>query len=153
MITQAQIEERIAEFVAACRRKGIKATHQRTEILRELVGSEEHPDAETIYKKVRKRIPSMSLDTVYRTLRFFEEEGLASRLGLIKEKTRFDANTAKHHHFVCNDCGLIRDFYQDTAGYQKKLPDLSELGFVDSVYIELRGQCKKCREKNKKGKS
>ena len=74
-------KRRVAEFVAACRRQGVKATHQRTEILRELAGTEEHPDAETIHERVRQRIPALSLDTVYRTLKLLEARYPSSSIG------------------------------------------------------------------------
>ena len=56
MVTQDDVERRVSEFVGACRRQGIKATHQRTEIFRELAGTREHPDAETIFARVRERV-------------------------------------------------------------------------------------------------
>lgn len=62
-MSRGQVDERVAHFMEVCRRYGIRVTHQRTEILRELAGTEEHPDAEAVYNSVRKRIPSISLDT------------------------------------------------------------------------------------------
>ena len=140
-------QKRVAEFVETCRQRGIKATHQRTEILRELAATGEHPDAETIYTRVSKRIPAISRDTVYRTLRMFEEMGVISRVGSINERARFDANTDRHHHFVCTECGMVRDFYSDALNHFKHPPEVSKMGEVDSVYVELRGICRKCREK------
>lgn len=60
MITREQVTRRLADFAAECRDKHIKATHQRMEILRELASTGEHPDAETIFKRVRRRIPAVS---------------------------------------------------------------------------------------------
>jgi len=54
----------------------MKVTHQRTEIFRELAAGTEHPDAETVYQRVCKRVPSISRDTVYRTLSTLETKGL-----------------------------------------------------------------------------
>jgi len=140
-------DTKVADFVEMCRRRGIKATHQRTEILRELSRTEEHPDAETIYNKVRKRIPAISLDTVYRNLRMLEDMGVISRVGSLKERARFDGNTDRHHHFVCLECGMVRDFYSDEFNRFKPPPEISGMADVDSVYVELRGLCRKCREK------
>jgi len=147
MIVQQRAERRVSEFVEACRRQGIKATHQRTEILRELALTGEHPDAETIYTRVRKRIPAISLDTVYRTLRMFEEKGVISRVGSIKDRARFDANTDRHHHFVCTECGMVRDFYSDALDHFSAPPEVSKMGNVDNVYVELRGLCRSCQKK------
>lgn len=147
MITPEQVQKRVTGFVEACRQQGIKATHQRTEILRELAGTEEHPDAETIYSRVRQRIPAISIDTVYRTLRMLEEKGVIARFGSKVERARFDANTARHHHFVCSGCGLVRDFYSDELDRFQAPAAVSEMGSVDSVYVELRGRCRACRER------
>lgn len=147
------VEERLAAFTAHCRKVGLKATHQRTEIYRELASTEEHPDADTVYERVRKRIPALSLDTVYRTLRLLEEKGVISRVGSIGERTRFDANTDRHHHFVCTQCGRIGDFYSESLDRFSVPHEVSEMGCVDAVYVELRGRCRKCQPGAKKPES
>jgi Fur family transcriptional regulator, peroxide stress response regulator len=141
----SKIERRVAEFVDACHRQGVKATHQRTEILRELVATQEHPDAETIYARVRQRIPTISLDTVYRTLRMLEDKGVIARVGATRDRARFDANTDRHHHFVCRECGTIGDFYSDVLDLFPVPHDVAEMGSVDWVYVELRGRCRQCQ--------
>jgi Fur family peroxide stress response transcriptional regulator len=152
MIAPKQVERRISDFVAACRRQGIKATHQRTEILRELAGTDAHPDAETIYAGVRRRIPAISLDTVYRTLRLLEEKGVISRVGAVRDRARFDANTDRHHHFICSRCGLIRDFRSRALDRFTPPAEVTALGRVDSVHVELTGRCRKCRRNTKEEK-
>jgi Fur family transcriptional regulator, peroxide stress response regulator len=144
------VESRVAAFTVLCREHGIVATHQRTEIYRELVGTTEHPSAEAIYKRVRARIPAISLDTVYRTLRLLESKGVIARVGFVEDRTRFDANTDRHHHFVCTECGLIGDFYSDALDRFPVPPEVSGMGSVDGVYVELRGRCRKCRRGAKK---
>lgn len=149
MITEKQVRERLAEAMDACRRYGIKATHQRVEILRELAGTDAHPDAEMVFTAVRKRVPAISLDTVYRTLKLFEEKGVIVRMGAMKERARFDANTSRHHHFVCTRCGLVRDFSDAAFDSLKAPPEVPELGSVEGVYVELRGLCCSCRARNR----
>jgi Fur family peroxide stress response transcriptional regulator len=146
-IDAKELERRVEAFPEVCRRYGVKATHQRSEIYRELAGTTEHPDAETIYSRVRKRIPAISLDTVYRTLRLFEEEGLISRVGSISERTRFDANIDRHHHFICTECGFIGDVYNEEWNHVQPPGDVMAMGKVDSVHVELRGLCKACQRK------
>ena len=143
-------ESRVEAFDVLCREHGIVATHQRTEIYRELTGTTEHPSAEAIYKRVRARIPAISLDTVYRTLRLLESKGVISRAGFVGDRTRFDANTDRHHHFVCTECGLIGDFYSHALDRFSVPPEVSEMGSVDGVYVELRGRCRKCQQGAKK---
>lgn len=142
-----QVEKRIARFLEICRRQGVKATHQRTEILRELASSEEHPDADTILVRVRQRIPAISVDTIYRTLRLLEDSGVIARVGFMRDRTRFDANTDRHHHFVCTECGMIGDFYSDAMDRLPVPRKVSEMGSVEGVHVELRGICRMCKQK------
>ena len=146
-IEAKEVEKRINVFSEICRRYGVKATHQRTVIYREIAGTNGHPDAETIYARVRKRIPAISLDTVYRTLRLLEKKGLISRVGSHGEKTRFDANTERHHHFVCAGCGYMEDIYNEEWNNIRAPSDVGAMGTVNSIHVELRGLCKACERK------
>ena len=139
-----EIDRRMEIFAEVCRQHGIKATHQRTEIYRELARDDRHPDAETIYKRVRARIPAISLDTVYRALRLLEEKEVISRVGAQAERTRFDADPRRHHHFMCTSCGLVRDFYSDDLDAVSPPADMRSMGAVHSVHVEMRGVCKAC---------
>lgn len=68
---RAKTETRVTGFLSACREHGVKATHQRVEIGRELAFTEELPDAESVFKRVRERVPTVevtemkSVNTVY----------------------------------------------------------------------------------------
>jgi len=148
-IATEEIEKRTNQFFRVCRRSGVKATHQRSEIYRELARTGEHPDAETIYARVRKRIPAISLDTVYRTLRMLEQKGIISRVGSLGERTRFDANTDSHHHFICTKCGFIGDFYNGEWNDFRAPNDVMAMGIVNSIHVELRGLCKSCQRKRR----
>lgn len=139
----------ILEFVEFCRGLGIKPTHQRTEIYRELIDTQDHPNAETIYQNVKKRIPAISLDTVYRTLRLFEQKGIISRVSAAGESMRFDGNTERHHHFICVECGKVRDFYSDEFNNLIAPPEVAKLGKIGSVHVEIRGVCNACQDKNR----
>ena len=137
-------------FEGVCRNSGMKLTHQRMEIFREVAQTSDHPDAEKVYQGVRKRMPTMSLDTVYRTLWLLKDLGLITTLGPPRERTRFDANLSRHHHFVCIQCGLTRDFYSD-AFDELRLPDfVKSFGRVETTQVEVKGVCLKCNAKKKK---
>ncbi len=116
---EAELRARGEAFRLALRSSGLKVTPQRLEIFREAARSEDHPDVEAIYRGVRKRVPTISLDTVYRTLRVFLDHGLLVSRGTDEDRLRLDANTRPHHHYVCRRCGLTRDV---TAGEIGPLP-------------------------------
>ncbi len=137
----------MSSFAELCRRGGIRATHQRMEVFRDVAGTEEHPDVESIYRRVRRRVPEISLDTVYRTLRLFEEKGLVSRVSYPGDRARFDGNTDHHHHFICTRCGKVRDFYSDELDGFRPPSTVSALGKVATVHVELRGLCRGCQGK------
>lgn len=139
---------RVAQFKVIAKVRGVKLTHQRLEILREVASSLEHPDAETVFRAVRARMPTVSLDTVYRTLWLLSDLGLVSTLGARRESVRFDANPRKHHHYVCVRCGLTRDF-ESAELLALRLPDtVAVFGSVLSTHIEVRGICEACAQKS-----
>ena len=137
------------DFRLACISAGLKLTHQRTEIFKELAKSDNHPDARQIYQKVSKKIPSISFDTVYRTLRTFDEKGLISMVGVWCDRQKFDANKEKHYHFVCLDCGMILDISEVKMDNLAIPKEAFKLGVPKSLHIEVRGKCSKCVRKNK----
>lgn len=144
MQQQNSLQERIDRLKDGCRRAGVKLTHQRLEIFREAARSTEHPDAETVFKAVRRRLPTVSLDTVYRTLWLLIDLGLLTTLGPPLGRARFDANLGPHHHFVCTRCGLTRDFTSEELD-QLKIPDsVRRMGWVEVARVEVRGLCTKC---------
>ena len=139
------VDTRMSAFRQACAERGVKVTHQRLEIYRELASTKEHPDADTIHRRVRERIPTISRDTVYRNLKMLAEHGLISIVGMSHERLRFDANMGLHHHFVCVRCGMIRDFCsQNLEGIE--CPEEAEaFGEPLSLHFEVKGVCTKCR--------
>lgn len=139
-----ELEERTKKFKEGLKRAGVKATHQRLVIFREVAKSGEHPDAETIYTSVRRNVPTISLDTVYRTLWLLVDLGLIETLSPPRYKTRFDANLSTHHHFVCMKCGATRDFRSDDFDKLKLPASVSLLGSVAKVQVEAKGLCSRC---------
>jgi Fur family transcriptional regulator, peroxide stress response regulator len=138
------LEKRMDRFKKQIRTAGVKLTYQRLEIFREVAMSEEHPDAERLFKSVRKRIPSISLDTVYRTLWFLLDLGLIATVGPPRKTVRFDANMDAHHHFVCTKCGMTRDFYS-TKLDRLKIPESGKiLETIQRTQVEVKGICVKC---------
>ena len=143
-IDTREVEERMAHFESVCRREEIKLTHQRIEIFREIAQTADHPDAEQVFKRVRKRLSTVSLDTVYRTLWLLNDLGLVTTLGSSRERTRFDANLEGHHHFVCERCGLTRDFYSTELNNIKLPKSVDSLGEIEATHVEVRGVCRQC---------
>lgn len=139
-----EIKRRVEKLRVAAREAGFKLTHQRMEIFREVAGSLDHPDAETVLRGVQARVPTVSLDTVYRTLWLLEGLGLISTLGPRHESVRFDANLKHHHHWVCIHCGLARDF-ESAELATLSIPNTVEgFGRVVDTHVQVRGVCNEC---------
>jgi Fur family peroxide stress response transcriptional regulator len=143
---QAIVTKRLEEFQKSCRTLGLKVTQQRLEIFREVAGSDEHPDAEAVFKGVRQRLPTISLDTVYRTLWTLMDIGVLDDLGPGFRRIRFDANTRPHHHFICLSCGRVEDFSHE-AFDRLEVPDgVKEKGKIRRMRVECRGICNECEK-------
>jgi len=147
-----ELDERIKKLKEGLKRAGVKATHQRLVIFQEVAKSGDHPDAEMIYNSVRRCLPTISLDTVYRTLWLLLDLGLVETLSPPPHRTRFDVNVSAHHHFVCMRCGATRDFRSESFDRLTPPDGLSALGRVDKIQVEAKGLCSRClKEKSKKG--
>ena len=144
------IEKRMNSFREACERLGMKVTHQRMEIFRVVVSTEEHPDVVSIHRRVKKKIPTISLDTVYRNLKLLAEHGLISIVGMSQESVRFDGNMHYHHHFTCMKCGTIRDFSSEGID-DLEIPDAAKaFGAPLSLHLEVKGICARCQRSVKR---
>lgn len=139
-----EVERRLERFKAAARDAGVKLTHQRLEIFRAVASSLEHPSAEAVHRAVQSTTPTVSLDTVYRTLWLLTDLGLLTTLSPRQDSVRFDANVESHHHYVCTRCGLVRDFESEDL-HALKIPDtVNRFGQVVSAHVEVRGICDHC---------
>jgi len=138
------LEQKLRNFEQACRNVDLKLTHQRLEIFRELAVAGDHPSAETLYKRLLKRMPTLSLDTVYRTLATFEKHRLITKVGTVESQARFEADMDRHHHAICRQCGAITDFNWSSFDATQLPKEISGWGRVDKKNITLHGICGKC---------
>lgn len=145
-----EIDEKVQNFISHCKEQGLKVTHQRLEIYREILLTKNHPSAEEVYRRVVPKLPTISLDTVYRTLAFFEKHGLINRLHHLDDRSRYDPNTNLHHHLVCKYCNTVEDFYW--PGFDKLEPPeaTKTWGTIHNKMVEVTGICQSCLKKMKK---
>jgi len=139
------VDRALKNLEETCRRVGAKVTHQRREVLRAVVETDVHPDAQTVLERAREGTPTISFDTVYRTLHFLEEHGLIRRVHTPAERARFDGDPTPHHHFICTTCGRIFDFESDKVDRIDLPRTVEELGTVTRRELRLCGVCRKCR--------
>jgi Fur family transcriptional regulator, ferric uptake regulator len=88
---------------------GLKMTKQRRVILEEIGGARNHPSAYEVYEKVRRRLPRVSLGTIYRNLEVLSENKLIRKLEFSGSQRRYDGFTELHSHIRCVRCGRVDD--------------------------------------------
>ena len=123
-----------------------RMTKQRALILDTLRSVVSHPTADEIYHMVRKKMPKISLGTVYRNLDMLAGAGEVTLLERTGGQKRFDGNTMPHQHVRCLNCGRVADVY---PALPLSLPDVSAVkvpGFVlRRIDVEITGVCDGCK--------
>jgi Fur family ferric uptake transcriptional regulator len=126
----------------------LKRSAQREAILESFLKAGSHVSVEDLLKIVRRREPEVGRTTIYRTLKLFQEAGLASEL-LFGGEARFEPlwNRDHHDHFVCVACGEIFEFQSpDIERLQDEIA--ASLGFViEGHRHHIFGRCAKCAQK------
>ena len=123
-----------------CQEKGLRMTEPRRVIARVLSQSHDHPDVGTVYKRVRQIDSKISLATVYRTLRLFEEAHILNRHEFGDGRSRYEkASRDHHHHLIDTHTGQIIEFHDERIeALQKEIAESLGYHLVDHR-LELHG--------------
>ena len=143
----AEIDDKIRLFTGLCRKTGMRITPQRIEIYKQLIITDEHPSAEIVYEKVRQTFPSISFDTVNRTLLTLNDMGAAFIVEGSGDVRRFDGGMDKHQHFKCVRCKKIMDFQYKPFDDIKLPSSLARKFTVLKKVVYLEGICDQCEQK------
>ena len=132
--SNSRIEESFLE-------KGIKLTHQRKIIAKVITDSTDHPDANEVFMRANKIDNRISLATVYRTIKLFEENNVLNRIDLGGKRARYEELTDKHHdHLIDIETGDIIEFVDDEIEeLQKKVAKKLGYSLIDHK-MELFGK-------------
>ncbi len=123
-------------------------SRQRRVILEELRKQKSHPTAAGLYRIVRKRLPKISLGTIYRNLEILSREGIINKLGSSGSEARFDGEVDRHYHIRCSQCGKIDDLYDFSLNKINKRPEKLNGYLVLGHNFEYVGICLDCQKKN-----
>lgn len=135
--------QREQAFAEALKSDGLRMTHQRLEVIRELASATQHPDVDELFRAVRERVPTISRDTVYRTLATLVSRGLIERIA-VPGAARFDPDVSLHHHFMCVQCMRIFDLGDDDLGGLVVPEGLTGVDKIISARLEIKGVCAEC---------
>lgn len=132
----------LSRIEALCAEKGLRMTEPRRVIAQVLSRSEDHPDAEELYERVKAIDPSISMATIYRTMKLFEENAIVSKRDFGDGRARYEKLSGPedhHHHMIDVESGEVLEFYnQELEDLKKRIA--RDLGFelVDH-HLELFG--------------
>tara|TARA_Y100001960_G_C14423475_1_gene704071 strand:- start:6 stop:416 length:411 start_codon:yes stop_codon:yes gene_type:complete len=123
-----------------CKKKGVRLTDQRRVIAKVMSESDNHPDVDELHKKVNKHDSKISIATVYRTVKLFEEAGILAKHDFKGTKARYEETTREHHdHLIDINTGEIIEFVnEDIERLQKKVSEKLGYKLVDHR-LELYG--------------
>jgi len=139
------MQKKMETFCARCRDAGLRITPQRTAIYRALVETDQHPSAEMVFRQVRQTFPSISLDTVNRTLLTLSRIGTAFIVEGSGDAKRFDANFENHQHFKCVRCKRIVDFHHEPFDHVPAPGNLPSQFKVLRTTVYIEGVCDLCQ--------
>jgi Fur family peroxide stress response transcriptional regulator len=139
--TQPAYEETISH-------NGHRLTPQRREVYNVLLEDRNHPTATEVFLRAKKRVPSISLATVYNCLETLVECGLAKQVNVEREATRYCPNLSEHGHFVCDSCGIVSDIPVAKGGSLTQFLKVPSGFIINHSEITLRGTCPACKKSN-----
>ena len=114
MLTRQELERRVDRIEKLCIEKGMRMTEQRRVVARALSQSSDHPDVEELYRRAAVIDPHISIATVYRTVRLFEESGILARHEFRDGRSRYEEATEIHHdHLIDMKSGEVVEFVDE----------------------------------------
>ena len=121
-----------------------RATRQLEAVFQALQGDPSHPFADEIYRRVREKLPRISLATVYRNLQRLVEDGKIRTVLLGERVARYDPETSDHDHFICESCGRVIDLFLK-RDRQVDLTPLTSDGYIVTRHsLTVYGVCQAC---------
>jgi Fur family peroxide stress response transcriptional regulator len=132
-------------FRQLCEEHGLAVTHQRQvlyEVMQQMPG---HPSPDEVYLRLRKRIPSISLATVYKNIRLFLDSGILQEVSPHHGSLRVEMNRHAHHHLVCTRCKCITDIDEEDIAQLPRRKKLAGGFLVQRYAIDVLGLCAGCQ--------
>ena len=139
-----QVEES-RSFREVCQENGIAVTHQRQVLYEVMKSMHGHPSPEEVYAKVKRKVPAISLATVYKNIHLFVESGVFREVSMHHGSVRVEMNGEAHHHMVCSKCKRITDIGEKELGLVAKRDRLPGGFLVERYAVDVIGICAKCQ--------
>jgi len=121
-----------------------RLTNQKKAILDYLRSTPSHPDAYQVYEEVKKKLPQISLATVYRNLDTMTKKGLIRALRIKEDRFNYDGNPVRHHHFYCVKCQRVFNIDDNILLNFEQIMESAVVELIEDYEIFLKGICKNC---------
>jgi Fe2+ or Zn2+ uptake regulation protein len=131
-------------LIQQLRDRRIAVTPQRLAVMTALQNRRDHPTADIIYQEVRRQLPAISFNTVYKTLEILCRRGMVIKVNPLHAVARYDGETGQHAHLICRQCHHIIDLDWE-ASEVPSLPAAVQHGFqVEHPSLTFWGLCPRC---------
>ena len=125
---------------------GLRMTDQRRAVYDVLMGKRDHPTAVEVFTRVRERVSSISLATVYNCLETLTDCGLVKSVNHDREPSRYCPNLQEHAHFFCTDCGGVADIPLRSKKQPQDIWEVPADVLIEQSEVAFRGLCPKCAQ-------
>ncbi len=120
----------------------IKVTPNRLKVAEVIFNSKEHPSIDEIHTTLTRNGKNISFTSVYNIIKMFQSAGIVKEIKS-KDRSRYDANTKPHSHFICKNCGRVIDIEEDlNIDFPEKVNSMK----VESIEVNYFGLCQECAE-------
>ncbi len=132
------------DLVREFRSRGRRVTPQRLAIFKAMEGNRSHPTAEDLYRSLVRAHPTLTLATVYQTLKILRADGALLEVNPTGDRRHYDPETTSHSHAVCTVCGAVEDVMDRP---ELPLPAGKENFEFTGYTISYSGLCARCRRR------
>ncbi|MGA9755199.1 MAG: transcriptional repressor [Desulfobaccales bacterium] len=133
------------DLIHQLRDRGIAVTPQRLAVMAVLQKRRDHPSAEHIYQEVRRQLPAISFNTVYKALEILCQKGMAIKVNPLHEVARYDGATGCHAHIICRQCHHIIDLDWEPSAVPPLAPEDLQGFQIDHSSLTFWGLCPRCQ--------
>ena len=130
----------------------LRQSRQREVVLAVVRQTMDHPTAARVFKEARRRLPRISLGTVYRNLKQLAEAGLIREIHCGGLQARFDGNTGRHYHIRCLGCGRVNDLPMSIDLRLEQEAGRAMNYRILGHEVEIHGLCQLCQQPRANGK-
>lgn len=120
----------------------IKVTPNRLKVAEVIFNSTQHPSIDEIHTTLTRNGKNISFTSVYNIIKMFQSAGIVKEIKS-KDRSRYDANTKPHSHFICKNCGRVIDIEEDL---DIEFPNKVNSMKVESIEVNYFGLCHECAE-------